>query len=80
MVATGNAQGYRVSTQRYSSPASSDNDIQCQVVGETGTANLPEPAGVPFRSGGRASTEIILDATTLLDNQDIPLQMGHGYT
>jgi hypothetical protein len=27
------------------------------VVGETGTANLPEPGGVPFRSGGRASTE-----------------------
>jgi hypothetical protein len=50
------------------------------VVGDTGTANLPEPAGVPFRNGGRASTEIILDATTLLDNLDIPLQMAHGYT
>jgi hypothetical protein len=39
-------------------------DIQCQVVGETGTAYLPEPAVVPFRSVDRASTEIIADATS----------------
>ena len=36
-------------------------DIQCQVVGETGIASLPEPASVTLRSSARYSTEILTD-------------------
>lgn len=34
-------------------------DIQCQVVGETGTANLPEPASVPVRHAATLSSAIL---------------------
>jgi myo-inositol 2-dehydrogenase/D-chiro-inositol 1-dehydrogenase len=36
-------------------------DIQCEVVGETGIARLPEPATVPMRSGAKRSVEILTD-------------------
>jgi myo-inositol 2-dehydrogenase/D-chiro-inositol 1-dehydrogenase len=50
-------------------------DIQCQVVGETGTAKLPEPASVPLRSAGRASTEILMDwKQRFIDSYDVELQ------
>ncbi|WP_247535354.1 Gfo/Idh/MocA family protein [Ralstonia pseudosolanacearum] len=50
-------------------------DIQCEVVGETGTANLPEPMSVPLRSAGRASTEILLDwKQRFIDSYDVELQ------
>ena len=50
-------------------------DIQCQVVGETGAANLPEPQSVPLRSAGRASTEILMDwKQRFIDSYDVELQ------
>ncbi|WP_094548471.1 Gfo/Idh/MocA family protein [Petroclostridium xylanilyticum] len=36
-------------------------DIQCEVVGETGTARLPEPSNVLMRSGAQRSVEILTD-------------------
>jgi myo-inositol 2-dehydrogenase/D-chiro-inositol 1-dehydrogenase len=36
-------------------------DIQCQVVGETGIASLPDPSSVSLRSGARFSTAILTD-------------------
>ncbi|MFF7709560.1 Gfo/Idh/MocA family oxidoreductase [Pseudomonas sp. NPDC007930] len=36
-------------------------DVQCQVVGETGVAALPEPAAVSLRSQARFSTPILTD-------------------
>lgn len=36
-------------------------DIQCEIVGETGIASLPEPAGVPLRSKAQASLPILTD-------------------
>lgn len=50
-------------------------DIQCQVVGETGTAKLPEPMSVPLRSAGRQSTEILMDwKLRFIDSYDVELQ------
>ncbi|HGM5492044.1 TPA: Gfo/Idh/MocA family protein [Serratia fonticola] len=36
-------------------------DIQCEVVGETGIAKLPEPSAVQMRSAAKLSTEILVD-------------------
>lgn len=36
-------------------------DIQCQIVGETGIASLPEPSSVPLRSAANYSTAILTD-------------------
>jgi myo-inositol 2-dehydrogenase/D-chiro-inositol 1-dehydrogenase len=36
-------------------------DIQCEVVGETGTARLPEPSAVPVKSAARNSVPILTD-------------------
>ena len=36
-------------------------DIQCQIVGETGIASLPEPSSVPLRSAASHSTAILTD-------------------
>lgn len=50
-------------------------DIQCQVVGETGVASLPDPMSVPLRSGGRASTAIEMDwKQRFVDSYDVELQ------
>ena len=50
-------------------------DIQCQVVGETGTANLPEPASVLLRSEAKLSTEILVDwKDRFIDSYDVELQ------
>jgi len=50
-------------------------DIQCQVVGEDGAANLPDPASVPLRLAGRASTEILMDwKQRFIDSYDVELQ------
>src|SRR3984893_476254 len=35
-------------------------DIQCEVVGETGVARLPEPPGVPLRSEARRSVGVLV--------------------
>lgn len=50
-------------------------DIQCQVVGEVGAANLPDPASVPLRLAGRASTAIQTDwKQRFIDAYDVELQ------
>ncbi|MEK8028755.1 Gfo/Idh/MocA family protein [Pseudaquabacterium rugosum] len=36
-------------------------DIQCQIVGETGAASLPEPMSVTLREGGRQGGAILMD-------------------
>jgi myo-inositol 2-dehydrogenase/D-chiro-inositol 1-dehydrogenase len=50
-------------------------DIQCQVVGETGTANLPEPSSIIMRSEAKLSTEILVDwKDRFIESYDIELQ------
>jgi myo-inositol 2-dehydrogenase / D-chiro-inositol 1-dehydrogenase len=50
-------------------------DIQCQVVGETGTANLPEPSSVLLRSEAKLSTEILTDwKDRFIESYDVELQ------
>lgn len=50
-------------------------DIQCQVVGETGAASLPEPASVALRLEGRASAAIQTDwKQRFIDAYDVELQ------
>lgn len=50
-------------------------DIQCQVVGETGTANLPEPASVVLRSDAKLSNDILVDwKDRFIDSYDVELQ------
>ncbi|UOQ93311.1 Gfo/Idh/MocA family oxidoreductase [Halobacillus shinanisalinarum] len=50
-------------------------DIQCQVVGEMGTANLPEPASVAIRSEANLSNEILVDwKDRFIDSYDVELQ------
>ncbi|KFK95202.1 MULTISPECIES: Gfo/Idh/MocA family protein [unclassified Serratia (in: enterobacteria)] len=50
-------------------------DIQCEVVGETGIAKLPEPSAVQMRSGAKLSTEILTDwKERFIDAYDVELQ------
>ena len=50
-------------------------DIQCQVVGETGIANLPEPMSLLKRSQAKLSTEILMDwKDRFVDSYDVELQ------
>jgi myo-inositol 2-dehydrogenase / D-chiro-inositol 1-dehydrogenase len=50
-------------------------DIQCEVVGETGIARLPEPAGVLMRSEARRSVGILVDwKQRFVDAYDAELQ------
>jgi len=50
-------------------------DIQCEVVGETGIARLPEPAKVQMRSGAKLSTEILTEwKQRFIDAYDVELQ------
>lgn len=50
-------------------------DIQCQVVGETGIANLPEPSSVILRSDAKLSTDILVDwKERFIDSYDTELQ------
>jgi len=50
-------------------------DIQCQVVGETGIANLPEPMSVLMRSEAKLSTEILMDwKKRFIDSYDVELK------
>lgn len=50
-------------------------DIQCQVVGETGIANLPEPSSVLLRSEAKLSTEIMTDwKERFIESYDVELQ------
>lgn len=50
-------------------------DIQCQVVGESGVANLPEPQGVVIRSDAKLSTKLLTDwKQRFADAYDLELQ------
>jgi myo-inositol 2-dehydrogenase/D-chiro-inositol 1-dehydrogenase len=50
-------------------------DIQCEVVGETGVARLPEPPSVILRSEARRSVEILVDwKQRFIDAYDVELQ------
>jgi myo-inositol 2-dehydrogenase/D-chiro-inositol 1-dehydrogenase len=50
-------------------------DIQCQIVGEDGTANLPEPATVPLRKASMAGRPILMDwKLRFIDSYDVELQ------
>lgn len=50
-------------------------DIQCEVVGETGIARLPEPSAVPMRSQARHSVAILTDwKQRFIDAYDVELQ------
>lgn len=50
-------------------------DIQCQIVGETGIANLPEPQSVLMRSDAKLYTNILTDwKQRFIDSYDTELQ------
>jgi len=50
-------------------------DIQCQVVGETGTASLPEPASVPVRHDAKLSSDILVNwKDRFIDAFDVEFQ------
>ena len=50
-------------------------DIQCEVVGETGIAKLPEPASVQLRSEAKLSTTILTDwKDRFIEAYDVELQ------
>ena len=50
-------------------------DIQCELVGETGVARLPEPANVPLRSEAKLSVEILTDwKKRFIGSYDVELQ------
>lgn len=50
-------------------------DIQCEVVGETGIARLPEPASVQLRKEAKLSTSILTDwKDRFIDAYDVELQ------
>src|SRR5438270_123061 len=50
-------------------------DIQCEVVGESGVARLPEPASVMLRSEARRSVGILVDwKQRFIDAYDVELQ------
>ena len=50
-------------------------DIQCQVVGEEGLANLPEPTSIVLRKGARLQNAILTDwKQRFIDSYDVELQ------
>lgn len=74
MVLLETRQGVRIDTEIFVA-CRFGYDIQCHVVGETGVASLPEPMSVPLRSGGRQSTEILMDwKLRFIDSYDVELQ------
>ncbi|UUZ69923.1 Gfo/Idh/MocA family oxidoreductase [Polaromonas sp. P2-4] len=74
MVLLETTQGIRIDTEIFVT-CRFGYDIQCHVVGETGVASLPEPASVALRSGGRQSTEILMDwKQRFIDSYDVELQ------
>ncbi|CEI82137.1 Gfo/Idh/MocA family protein [Oceanobacillus oncorhynchi] len=50
-------------------------DVQCQVVGDTGIANLPEPASVVVRKDAKLSSDILTDwKPRFIDAYDVEIQ------
>jgi myo-inositol 2-dehydrogenase/D-chiro-inositol 1-dehydrogenase len=67
-------QGIRIDTEIFVN-CQYGYDIQCQVVGETGTASLPEPSSVLMRSEAKLSTDILVDwKDRFIDSYDTELQ------
>ncbi|WP_299093210.1 Gfo/Idh/MocA family oxidoreductase [uncultured Metabacillus sp.] len=67
-------QGIRIDTEIFVN-CQYGYDIQCQVVGETGVANLPEPSSVLIRSEAKLSTDILVDwKERFIDSYDVELQ------
>lgn len=67
-------QGIRIDTEIFVN-CQYGYDIQCQIVGETGTANLPEPSSVMMRSEAKLSTQILTDwKDRFIDAYDAELQ------
>jgi myo-inositol 2-dehydrogenase/D-chiro-inositol 1-dehydrogenase len=58
--AAGNRQGTRIDVEVFVN-CQYGYDIQCEVVGETGIAKLPEPSQVQLRSGAKLSNAILMD-------------------
>lgn len=68
------AQGIRIDVEVFVN-CQYGYDIQCQVVGETGIANLPEPSSVVLRSEAKLSTDILVDwKERFIDSYDVELQ------
>jgi len=67
-------KGIHISTEVFVN-AQYGYDIQCQVVGEKGVANLPEPSAVVQRSEAKRSTDILTDwKQRFVDAYDAELQ------
>ncbi|MFD2215492.1 Gfo/Idh/MocA family oxidoreductase [Metabacillus endolithicus] len=67
-------QGIRIDTEIFVN-CQYGYDIQCQIVGETGIANLPEPSSVVLRSEAKLSTDILVDwKDRFIDSYDVELQ------
>ena len=50
-------------------------DVQCEIVGETGIARLPEPASLTIRSDAKLYTNILMDwKDRFIDAYDVELQ------
>jgi myo-inositol 2-dehydrogenase/D-chiro-inositol 1-dehydrogenase len=74
MVLLETKQGIRIDTEIFVN-CQYGYDIQCQVVGETGTANLPEPSSVIIRSEAKLLTDILIDwKDRFIDSYDVELQ------
>jgi myo-inositol 2-dehydrogenase / D-chiro-inositol 1-dehydrogenase len=74
MVLLETKQGIRIDTEIFVN-CQYGYDIQCQVVGEMGIANLPEPSSVLMRSEAKLSTDILTDwKDRFIDSYDVELQ------
>lgn len=74
MVLLETAKGIRIDTEIFVA-CQFGYDIQCQVVGESGAASLPEPQSIPLRSNGRQGIGILMDwKQRFIDSYDIELQ------
>lgn len=73
-------QGIRIDTEIFVN-CQYGYDIQCQVVGETGTVNLPEPSSVLMRSEAKLFTDILVDwKDRFIDSYDVELQEWINFT
>jgi myo-inositol 2-dehydrogenase/D-chiro-inositol 1-dehydrogenase len=80
MVLLETKQGIRIDTEIFVN-CQYGYDIQCQVVGETGTANLPEPSSVLMRSEAKLLTDILVDwKDRFIDSYDVELQEWINFT
>ena len=68
------ASGIRIDVEVFVN-ATYGYDIQCELVGETGVARLPEPSNVLMRSEAKLSVEILTDwKKRFIASYDVELQ------